>query len=417
MRRSARIAAFVETIWGWYAVHKRSLPWRDMPIVDANERAYRVLVSEVMLQQTHVSRVKIIFPDFLRRFPSLLSLAEASNRDVLIAWRSLGYNNRALRLRDAARQIVGKIQDPLRLRSSLRPSGFARQAGQARSKDEDEGRGVQRYFLDTMEELTAIPGIGSYTAAAIMNFAFNIPTPCLDTNIRRILHRTFFGPENVDGTFRVSDGRLLVIASEVLATAIRVSKYKNQISSIQPKTNPSAALRVNDRRGLPASFPPSVQACEMGRRGGKGVRRDAANWHAALMDFGSLIQTKKNPKWDECPLTRNGIMETTRRSFCRSTRTPPSPGGQEGGEERGVGGVRKEPGRLISGRFVPNRIIRGRIVEHLRDCASGLSMGEIGKRVCSDWFGKRHRKWLRGIVGKLIKDRLLVQKGKYILLS
>src|SRR3989338_1421268 len=106
MHRSDRIIAFVDTIWAWYAVHKRSLPWRDLAVVDETERAYRVLVSEVMLQQTQVSRVVIIYKRFLQEFPKLKDLAEASNRDVILAWRGMGYNSRALRLRDAAREIV-----------------------------------------------------------------------------------------------------------------------------------------------------------------------------------------------------------------------------------------------------------------------------------------------------------------------
>ena len=80
---------FVSEIALWYARHKRSLPWRDMPIKNDTERAYRVLVSEIMLQQTQVSRVIIIFKRFLDQFPTLQDLANASNKDVIIAWNGV----------------------------------------------------------------------------------------------------------------------------------------------------------------------------------------------------------------------------------------------------------------------------------------------------------------------------------------
>lgn len=205
----------------------------------------------------------------------------------------------------------------------------------------------------------SIPGIGHYTAAAIRNFAFNLPTPCIDTNIRRIVHRTFFGPENADGSWRVSDEKLLQVAKEALDCALCL-------------------------------HPPATSS-----QGGRGVvfecKKDAANWHAALMDFGSLIQTKRDPKWDQCPLTERGLMKATAIHSPKSDVCIP----------------KSEPGREIGGRFVPNRIIRGRIVEELRDEPKGLSLQEIGKRVCIDWTMGDHREWLRGILAKLKKDRMV----------
>ena len=161
MKKQEHMQAFVEQIWKWYAVHKRELPWRDLKITDDTERAYQILVSEIMLQQTQVSRVKIVFKNFLERFPTLKDLANASNKDVILAWRGMGYNSRALRLRDAAKVICSQYS------------------------------GV---FPKEYDQLIQIKGIGAYTAGAIRNFAFNLPTPCIDTNIRRILHRAFVGP-------------------------------------------------------------------------------------------------------------------------------------------------------------------------------------------------------------------------------
>jgi A/G-specific adenine glycosylase len=325
MNRAERTQVFVETIRQWYSRHKRELPWRDLQMSDDTERAYQVLVSEIMLQQTQVPRVIVTFKNFLRTFPTLASLAAASNREILIAWRGMGYNSRALRLRDAAAVISNC----------------------------GGGRGVACYaptmsivFPTSMEKLMSIPGIGHYTAAAIRNFAFNIPTPCIDTNIRRILHRTFVGPEKSDGTWGKGDEYLLKIAAEVLVTALN-----HQMTT--------------------------------------------ADWHAALMDFGSLVQTKKNPKWDICPLTKKGICKTTQRMFER-TRDASVPSEKK-----------QEPGRLVGSTFVPNRIFRGRIVEALRDAQDGLTAEEIGRMIAVDYSRREHDEWLRGVIQSLIKDKMV----------
>lgn len=127
------------------------------------------------------------------------------------------------------------------------------------------------------------------------------------------------------------------------------------------------------------------------------------------MDFGSLVQTKSNPKWDECPLTARGLMRTTRKNFEHAT-APVSVSGEGKGERA------REPGRVIGGRFTPNRIIRGRIIEALRDEAAGLSQAAIGRKVCSDWSEHLHRKWLQDILAKLKSDALIARRsGKFLL--
>lgn len=325
MKHEERVRRFVDEIWAWYARHKRELPWRDLPIPDDTERAYRVYVSEVMLQQTQVPRVKIVYRQFLELFPSLPALAAASNKDVILAWRGMGYNSRALRMRDAARHIL------------------------------EERGGV---FPREMEDLLSINGIGAYTAAAVRNFAFGLPTPCIDTNIRRILHRTFVGPESADGTWGTPDDDLLVLAGEVLEEAIR---RHAQLASASPA---------------------------------------AADWHAALMDFGSLVQTKRSPRWDVCPLTAAGIMKTTLANF------PVMDG------RRHAKRPQTEPGRMISGRFVPNRIVRGRIVEALRDAPEPLQEDTIGREVATDWDGKVHIEWLEGVLAGLIRDGIIVRRER-----
>ncbi len=270
-----------------------------------------VLVSEIMLQQTQVSRVQILFKKFLKRFPTVHDLASASNRDVLIEWRGLGYNSRALRLRDAAKQIVSRGS-----------------------------------FPTEMDDLLSIGGVGHYTAAAIRNFAFNIPTPCLDTNIRRILHRSFIGPENPDGTWKKDDRYLQGLAEEVLAFAMKNSKGLN-----------------------------------------------SADWHAALMDFGSIICTKRNPKWDLCPLTARGLMKAAYKVKVDVAATKKK--------------KKEEPGRLVGSVFVPNRIFRGKVVEALRDAGKGMTLDTIGRTACIDWEETLHRAWLQSLLQKLKRDGLV----------
>src|SRR3989344_5775040 len=297
MNRAERIRIFTEEIWRWYATHKRDLPWRDLTVADDTERAYRILVSEFMLQQTQVSRVKIVYKVFLEHFPSLADLSRTSNGDVLKAWRGMGYNNRALRLRDSARTITALH------------------------------KGV---FPSDMKSLESLPGVGHYTAAAIRNFAFNIPTPCLDTNIRRILHRSFIGPECADGTWVKEDAYLLKLAAEVLEVALQGHR-----SSIIGHTN--------DR------YP---------------ITNNTADWHAALMDFGSLVCIKRNPQWDICPLTKAGVMKAAYKVPTLNSQ---------------LSTLKREPGRMVGSKFIPNRIFRGKIIEELRDAAQGLLPSEIGR--------------------------------------
>lgn len=139
----------------WYAVHGRhALPWRK------RRDPYRILVSEIMLQQTQVERVLPRYRRFLRRFPTIAKLASVSPAAVLRAWRGLGYNRRALYLKRCA-QIC------------LRDHG---------------GRLPGTYAV-----LRKLPGVGDYTARAVLSFAFGQRIPLYETNIRRIWSRVFFG--------------------------------------------------------------------------------------------------------------------------------------------------------------------------------------------------------------------------------
>ncbi len=144
---------FRRTIMAHFSRASRPMPWRY------THDPYQVLVSEVMLQQTQVERVLLKYGEFLRRFPDFRSLAHAPLREVLMTWQGLGYNRRARALRDAASIILQ--QHGGRLPSSI-------------------------------EELTALPGIGHATASALLAFAFDLPAVFIETNIRRVLIHFFF---------------------------------------------------------------------------------------------------------------------------------------------------------------------------------------------------------------------------------
>ena len=169
-----------------------------------------------------------------------------------------------------------------------------------------------------------------------------------------MLHRAFVGPESAAGKWQKDDQYLLKLAADVLEAALAI----------------------------------------------EGQQHDARNWHAALMDFGSLVCTKTNPKWDLCPLTKQKLMKAANRVPSGRRRGVPS-GRLYRGERK------REPGRLIGRAYVPNRIVRGRIVEALRNEPVGLRMPEIGQRVCSDWSTKKHNDWLESLLQNLMRDQLL----------
>lgn len=148
-----QIARFRETVWTVYRRHYRPMEWRSDP------SPYRVFISEIMLQQTQVTRVARKFPPFLERFPGFPELARASFPEVLALWSGLGYNRRARFARDSARIVV-----------------------------EDHGGVLPRDPL----VLQTLPGIGPNTAGSVAAFAFNEPVVFIETNIRRVFLEHFF---------------------------------------------------------------------------------------------------------------------------------------------------------------------------------------------------------------------------------
>ncbi|MCU0412235.1 MAG: A/G-specific adenine glycosylase [Bacteroidetes bacterium] len=153
------VALIQRRLLRWYRRHARPLPWRR------TKNPYRILVSEVMLQQTQVSRVLQKYPDFLRRFPTLQRLAASSPADVIRAWQGMGYNNRALNLHRLARLAAERYHGRL---------------------------------PGTPDDLIGLPGIGRYTANAVACFAFGASVATVDTNVRRVLSRVFPARLNAD---------------------------------------------------------------------------------------------------------------------------------------------------------------------------------------------------------------------------
>ena len=150
MPESRDLAEIRKRLLGWFRKYRRELPWR------LNKDPYRIWLSEIMLQQTRVAAVIPYYERFLERFPDIRALAEAPDEEVLRLWSGLGYYSRARNLQLAAQQIV------------------ARHGGE---------------FPRTAEEALALPGIGSYTAAAILSIAFGAKHAVLDGNVARVLAR------------------------------------------------------------------------------------------------------------------------------------------------------------------------------------------------------------------------------------
>ena len=147
---SAEYASFRRRLMAWYSVRARDLPWRR------TSDAYRIWISEIMLQQTTVAAVVPYFERFLARFPTVGDLAAAEEADVLRLWEGLGYYSRARNLRRAAQVIVDQ-------HASVFPADIA--------------------------ALQALPGIGRYTAGAIASFAFDLRAPIVEANTLRLYCR------------------------------------------------------------------------------------------------------------------------------------------------------------------------------------------------------------------------------------
>jgi A/G-specific adenine glycosylase len=193
----------------WYDSHRRILPWRE------KLSPYQTWISEIMLQQTQVSTVLPYYKRFLVSFANLASLAKAKEEEVLRLWAGLGYYSRARNLHKAARLIMSR----------------------------HHGR-----FPNTMNEMLALPGIGRYTAGAILSIAFKQPFPVLDGNVMRVFSRLFAIKGNIKSA--QTQAKLWKLAEDLVP---------------------------RDRPG---------------------------DWNQGLMELGALICVPESPRCGQCPLAR-----------------------------------------------------------------------------------------------------------------
>jgi A/G-specific adenine glycosylase len=190
----------------WFKKNKRDLPWRKTD-------SWGILVSEFMLQQTPVNRVLPVYNEWMKRWPTAAHLAKATPAEVITAWGRLGYPRRALRLHECAKVITKELKGEI-------PS--------------------------TEVELRKLPGVGEYTAAAMVAFAFSGRSLVLDINIRRLFVRLFDGAES-------------------------------------PTTSATKEEKVRYEELIP--------------------KKDPHIWAAATMELGALVCTSQSPKCAICPVS------------------------------------------------------------------------------------------------------------------
>ena len=201
---------FSRELLAWYDEHKRDLPWRR------SRNPYHIWISEIMLQQTRVDTVIPYFLRFVEKFPTVEILANAPEEEVLKCWEGLGYYSRARNIQSAAKQVV-----------------------------ERHGGIVP----DTPEEISALKGIGPYTAGAVLSIAYNVPVPAVDGNVMRVLSRYFCLEDDIAKN----------------PTRIKMEKLAGEL--------------------IPA-----------GR---------ASDFNQALMELGALICTPKSPHCLTCPVMKH----------------------------------------------------------------------------------------------------------------
>lgn len=295
---SQHVLLFQKKIFLWFRGNGRKLPWRE------TRDPYAIVVSEIMLQQTQVDRVVIHFPRWLKRFPTWHHLARAQQKSVVRQWSGMGYNRRAIYLHKLARAIV--VNDMAQL-------------------------------PHTVEALQKLPGIGAYTAHALMAFVWRKPSATADVNINRLLHRFFLGAE----------------LPQARAPAKKLLQFANDV---YPRMD-----------------------------------RNHVAWNHALMDFGALICTARDPHCTRCPLAAHckarPIIHKRIQSFYKNKK------------------VFSEPGVWESEKFIPNRIFRGRIVEYLRTHPTG-TISVIGGVIKND-YSARDELWLCRLLIRLEDEGML----------
>ena len=227
-------------VLAWFDAHARPLPWRA-----ADRTPWGVLVSEVMLQQTPVARALPAWTAWMDRWPTPAALADADAADVLRAWDRLGYPRRALRLLECARTVVREHDGAL-------PTDEA--------------------------SLRALPGVGEYTAAAVVAFAHGRRSVVLDTNVRRVLARTLGGaalPPPAMTRAEVAAAASVVPESDDQAARWSAAVMELGALVCTARSPQCQACPVRDQcRWLSAGFPPDAHAARRRRQGFAGTDRE-----------------------------------------------------------------------------------------------------------------------------------------------
>lgn len=261
-------ATLADVLVPWFDEHARDLPWRR-----PGTAPWGVLVAEFMLQQTPVNRVAPIWPAWMDRWPTPSALANASQGDVLRAWGKLGYPRRAMRLHAAATAIAQAHSDRV---------------------------------PDDLEELLALPGVGAYTARAVLAFGYRRRASVVDTNVRRVIARAVHGAGN--------------------AGPARTSADLADAEALLPDDDPTAA-----------------------------------RFSAALMELGACLCTARNPRCAPCPLTPHCAWQVAGR--------PPYTGPVKP-VQRFAGTDRQVRGRLLGVvREAPGPVTRQRLDDAWDDAA------------------------------------------------
>ncbi len=200
------VSMFQNGLLRWFNRHQRDLPWRK------THDPYKILLSELMLQQTQVDRVIDFYHKFLERFPTFRSVAEAEEAEIIKYWEGLGYYNRARNLQKTAQIVVNEYQ------------------------------GV---FPTDKKEIRALPGLGEYTVGAVMSFALNIRAPIVDTNVDRVLSRVFLSYIHNNHLSSTEKSKILWLISETVLPEKKFWEFNQgimdfgaiQCTPVKPKCN------------------------------------------------------------------------------------------------------------------------------------------------------------------------------------
>ena len=260
-------AEFRTRLIEWYRESARGLPWRG------TADPYRTWISEIMLQQTRVAAVIEHYNEFLRRFPTLFSLALADEADVLAAWSGLGYYRRARMLHKAAQFIVL----------------------------ERDGR-----LPATAAELRTLPGIGDYTAAAIASIAFGEPVAVVDGNVERVVLRL---AGRADESTAAAHAFVREQAQALVPGNDAAQASSEAANGARPQVIAGAGARGRGRRPWDAEerIALAASAHPTERAGGnaeatKPPRRRAGNRNQAMMELGATVCLPREPLCSECPV-------------------------------------------------------------------------------------------------------------------